>query len=113
MPGPPGPAGPAGRGYTGSSTLFAESGVFSYLTLGSGASYSHTVNFTGISELLFLCGGVSSWNTPGGFGVDSDDHFECTDIVKVTLTQGRLDAKVPTGGSPTGNIRWYLNGTGD
>ena len=113
LPGPPGPAGPTGRGYTGTSTLFANSGVCSYGALGSGASYSHTVNFTGISELLFLSGGCSQWLTPAGFSVDSDDHFECVDIVKVTLTQGRLDAKVPTGGSPTGSIRWYLNGTGD
>ena len=112
-PGPPGPPGPIGRGYTGSSTLFAQSSTFNYAVLGSGASYSHTVNFGGISELLFLSGGLASWETPGGIFVDNDDHFEITDIVKVSLTQGRLDAKVPTGATPTGFIRWYLNGTGD
>ena len=114
-PGPTGPAGPTGRGYTGTSTLFANSPPFVYGTPGreSGASYSHTVNFTGITELLFLSGGLSSWNTPGGVGVDSDDHFICEDIVKVGLTEGRLDARVPFGGTPAAIVKWFLNGTGD
>ncbi len=108
--GPPGPTGAIGRGYTGTSTYLALSGIYVPV---SGVSYSFTYNFPGITDLLFLSGGLASWETPSGVIVDSDDHFELVDIVKVSATQGRLDAKTPLGGSPNGYVSWYLNGTGD
>lgn len=112
-PGPVGPQGPQGVGYTGTSTYFAESGVFSSAILGSGASYSFTFDFPGVTNLLWLSGGLSSWRVTGGIFADNDDHFECTDIVKVTATQGRLDGRIPTGATPASEVKWFLNGTGN
>ena len=108
VPGPLGIQGPQGQGFTNfdSFNLFKESNLFDHAVLGSGVQYSFTTTMSG-SEILFLTGGNSEWYSP--FVFDSDDHFQIDDIVIVSGTQVRLDARVPTGGSPSAQVRFFLN----
>jgi hypothetical protein len=107
-PGPPGAQGPQGQGFTNfdSANLFKESLIFHHNILGSGVQYSFSTTMSG-SEILFLTGGNSEWYSP--FIFDSDDHWQIDDIVVVSGTQVRMDCRVPTGGSPSAQVRFYLN----
>jgi hypothetical protein len=108
LPGPVGPVGPQGQGFTNfnASNLFSESSVFDHTLLGSGALYSYTTAMSG-SQILFLTGGNSEWYSP--FIFDADDHWEITNISIVSGTTVRLNARVPVGGSPSAQVRFFLN----
>lgn len=108
MPGPAGLQGPQGQGFTNFSTgnLFNESGLFDHNVLGSGTLYSYTTAMSG-SEILFLTGGNSEWYSP--FIFDADDHWEITDISIVSGTTVRINARVPVGGTPAAQVRFFLN----
>ena len=105
-PGPAGPQGPQGQGFTNfsSANLFRESSLI--LPPGSGVQFSFQTNMNG-SEILFLTGGNSEWYSP--FWFDSDDHWQIDDILVVSGTTVRLDARSPTGGSPAAQVRFFLN----
>jgi hypothetical protein len=105
LPGPTGPQGPAGQGFE-TSTPFVESGLAVHGILGSGTQYGWNYTFPG-SEILFLTGGNSEWYSPWRF--DSDDHWEIDNISVVSGTECRIDSRVPTGGSPAAEVRFYLN----
>jgi hypothetical protein len=107
-PGGVGPQGAQGQGFTNfdTSNLFQESALFVHSSLGSGAQYSFTTTMNG-TEILFLTGGNSEWYSP--FSFDSDDHWQIDNIEVVSGMQVRLSARVPTGGSPTGEVRFFLN----
>jgi len=59
------------------------------------------------SEILFLTGGNSEWYSP--FIFDSDDHFQIDNIEIVSGMQVRLSARVPIGGSPAAEVRFFMN----
>lgn len=104
-PGPVGPQGPTGQGFD-ISTPFVESSLFDHTALGPGAAYSFTTTFPG-SQVLFLTGGNSEWYSP--FTFDGDDYWTIENIVIVSGTTCRLDARVPLGATPSAQVRFYLN----
>jgi len=108
VPGPAGPTGSTGVGFTNfdSANLFRESGLFQHAVLGSGAQYSFSTTMSG-TEVLFLTGGNSEWYSP--FVFDSDDHWQIDDITIVSGLNVRLDARVPTGSTPSAEVRFFLN----
>lgn len=108
LPGPPGVQGPQGVGFTNFNTgnLFRESSLFVHGSLGSGTQYSYSTSMVG-SEILFLTGGNSEWFSPVIF--DADDHWQIDDISIVSGMNVRLDARVPTGGTPSAEVRFFLN----
>jgi len=108
VPGPQGSPGAQGQGFTNfdSANLFRESPVFQHGVLGSGVKYTFTTTMAG-SEILFLTGGNSEWYSP--FIFDSDDHFQIDNIEIVSGMQVRLSARVPIGGSPAAEVRFFMN----
>jgi hypothetical protein len=108
VPGPTGAQGPQGQGFTNfsSANLFRESPVFINSLLGSGTQYTFTQTMSG-SEILFLTGGNSEWYSP--FVFDADDHFQIDNIEILAGMQVRLSARVPIGGSPAAELRFFLN----
>ena len=108
-PGPPGAQGPQGVGFTNfdEGNLFVESNPFDHQALGSGVQYSWGTTMAG-SEIMFLTGGLSEWYSSQ---FDSDDHFQIDNIVVVNPsgTQVRMDCRVPTGGDPRAQVRFFMN----
>jgi len=123
-PGPTGPQGPIGRGITGQD-LFDESSLFDHFTLGPGSVYSHSQNFKTTSpfltDVIMLTGGVSEYFVNEVSFVDTNDHWNITNIYLTAdgasdFVIGNIEGTVPLlgGAGPVrAFVRLFLNAAGD
>ena len=97
IPGPAGPKGPIGVGYSTYGVPFATDFRRTVGPVGPihpGESYSFTYTFTGLSELLFVSGGMYRWEPYGNGGSSTVD---ITNIVKLNANTARITLIAPTG----------------
>lgn len=116
-PGPPGPSGPQGIGITVSRVYEEDSTTYDHNTMGSGVTYSHSVNFgttapTMTNGVLFLTGGTALLRTYDSTWQENNEGFNITDIT-LSGSIGTIFARTPLiSGFRATEHKLFLNAAG-